>query len=131
MISSLTRIEASPALIITGGGLALALWLMGVRLFWNAPLSWRYKLSWSLLLLLVGAGAGTLLRYDQIIQKFLLALAWVPILAVVDVGLLHSQRGVSFWVRACGFEVCSVFGVALVTRLVENMLYFAPLLQPP
>jgi hypothetical protein len=32
--------------------------------------------------------------------------------------LLRSGRGLSFWIRACGFELGTVFGVAALTRLL-------------
>jgi hypothetical protein len=33
-------------------------------------------------------------------------------------GLLRSGRGLPFWIRACGFELGTVFGVAGLTRLL-------------
>jgi hypothetical protein len=45
----------------------------------------------------------------------------LPALALADVLLLRSERGVSFWVRACGFEVVTVFAAAAAARLLVDL----------
>ncbi|TMQ70046.1 MAG: hypothetical protein E6K81_13500 [Candidatus Eisenbacteria bacterium] len=52
------------------------------------------------------------LPLGQLWSKFLLLLAILPLLAAADVWLLRSGRGFTFWVRACGFEVGTVFAAA-------------------
>jgi hypothetical protein len=49
---------------------------------------------------------------EQIWGRFLVLMLCVPILAAADVWLLRSGRGLPFWIRACGFEVRTVFGTA-------------------
>jgi len=61
------------------------------------------------------------LPLSELWSKFLLVLALLPLLAVVDAWLLRSEHGLSFWIRACGFEACSVFGAAAVARWVFNI----------
>jgi len=67
-------------------------------------------------LVFVGFGIGLFFPSEWIWRRFLVLMLSLPILAIADVWLLHSRRGVSFWVRACGFEVCTVFGMAGVAR---------------
>jgi hypothetical protein len=45
----------------------------------------------------------------------------LPVLGLADVLLLRSGRGLSFWIRACGFEVCTVFGVAAAARVLLDL----------
>lgn len=99
--------------LLVGSG---ALWFAGLRLFVRSGLSRRRKVAWSVFLLLVGVGVGFVFPLTQVWSKFLLALTILPVLAVADVWLLRSGRGFSFWVRACGFEVCTVFAAAGVAR---------------
>mgnify|MGYP001558774424 CR=1 FL=1 len=102
-----------PALLVFG---AAALWMAGLRLFLRADLSRRRKLGWACFLILVGIGIAVALPLDQVWSKFLLVLAILPLLGAADVFLLRSGRGLSYWVRACGFEVGTVFAAAGVAR---------------
>jgi hypothetical protein len=70
----------------------------------------------------VGTGIGLLLSLGQIWSRFLVLLLGLPMLAVADVWLFRSRRGLAFWVRACGFEVCTVFGTAACTRYLLDLL---------
>lgn len=109
--------------LVVGSG---ALWVAGLRLFVRSELSRRRKLTWSAFLLLGGVGVGVVLPLSELWSKFLLVLALLPLLAVVDVWLLRSERGLSFWIRACGFEACSVFGAAAVARWVFDIAGITP-----
>jgi hypothetical protein len=109
-------------------GAAGALWLAGLSLFLRSGLSPRRKIVWSAFLVLAGAGIGLALPGSELWSKFLLVLAILPVLALADVLLMPSRRGVSFWLRACGFEVCTVFAVAGATRLLCDFLAVGPLL---
>lgn len=110
------------ALLAGSGGL----WLAGLRLFLHSALPRHRKLTWSVFLLLVGVGVGFLLPAVQIWNKFLLILAMLPLLALADVWVLRSAHGLSFWVRACGFEVCTVFGAAGVARSLFDAARITP-----
>jgi hypothetical protein len=70
---------------------------------------------------LVGIGIGVVLPLRQVWSKFLLTIVIVPVLGLADVLLLGSRRGLSFWIRACGFEVCTVFAVAAAARLLLDV----------
>jgi hypothetical protein len=111
------------ALIVRWGVVlgASILWSAGHRLFLRAGLSRRRKLVWTAFLLVVGIGIGVVLPGDQVWRKFLLLIAILPVLGAVDVWLLRSRRGVSFWIRACGFEVCTVFVAAAVARYLLDL----------
>lgn len=111
--------------LVVGSG---ALWVAGLRLFIRSELSRHRKLTWSAFLLLVGVGAGVVLPLSELRSKFLLVLAMLPLLAVVDAWLVRSGHGLSFWIRACGFEVCSVFGAAAVARYVFDIAGIPPFL---
>ncbi len=104
-------------LSITWIAASVVLWVAGLRLFVKSTLSPRHKIVWTLCLVLVGIAIGALLPLAQIRSRMLLLLAIVPILALVDVMLLRSRRGLSFWIRACGFEIVTVFGTAALTRI--------------
>ena len=80
-------------------------------------------------MLLVGIGVGFVLPLTQIWSKFLLVLTILPVAAVADVWLLRSRRGLLFWIRACGFEVCSVFAVAGLARSVLDIAGMTPFVQ--
>jgi len=80
-------------------------------------------------LLLVGLGLGLVLPLTQLWSKFLLVLMILPVLAVADVWLLRSGHGFSFWIRACGFEVCSVFAVAGVVRSLFDIVGIKPFIE--
>lgn len=94
------------------------LWLAGLRLFIGARLSRRRKLVWTTCLLVTGGLIGVLLSGPQVWEKFLILLALLPVLGVIDIVLLRSRRGLSFWIRACGFELGTVFGMAGVARIL-------------
>jgi hypothetical protein len=103
------------SLVLAAGA---ALWLAGLRLFLRAGLSRARRLVWSAGLIAVGGLIGLLLSGSQLEQRFGTVLVLLPVLAAVDVRLLRSGRGLSFWIRACGFELGTVFGVAGLTRLL-------------
>lgn len=100
-------------IVILGAG---GLWIAGLRLFIRSPLSTRRKWSWATLLVAAGIAIGVILRADQIWSRFLLLSAILPFLAALDHFLVNRERGLSFWIRACGFEIVSVFGVAAIVR---------------
>jgi hypothetical protein len=100
---------------------AAGLWLAGLRLFIHSGLSLARKVGWATFLVGVGIGAGAVLPLSQVWTKFVLLVMILPLLAVADVFLLRSRRGFSFWIRACGFEVCTVFGAAAAARLLLDM----------
>ncbi len=106
-----------------------ALWVAGLQLFLRSHLSRARKTGWSAFLILVGIGIGLLLPLDQIWRKFLVLALGLPILAAADVYLFRSERGLSFWIRACGFEVCSVFGIAACSRYVLELVGIAALVR--
>lgn len=97
---------------------ASLLWFAGLRLFLRSNLSRRRKLAWSAFLVIVGIGIGFALPSTQIWSKFLWLIVVLPILAAIDVLVLRSGHGLAFWIRACGFEVCTVFAAGIVTRYV-------------
>ncbi len=99
-------------------GLGPLLWVSGLVLFLRSPLSQRRKILWTLFLAAIGVVVGFLLPASAIREKFVLLLLLLPLLAVADVMLMSSRRGFTFWLRACGFEVCTVFGVAAWCRYV-------------
>jgi hypothetical protein len=110
-------------------GLAV-LWVAGFRLFLRSQLSRARRISWLGFLLLVGIGIGVLLPLEQVWRRFVVLILGLPILAVADVWLLRSRRGLSFWVRACGFEVCTVFGTAAAARYLFELAGVAALVRP-
>jgi hypothetical protein len=114
MPESLTRIA-----IVVGAGV---LWFAGLRLFVHSDLSRTRKVGWTIFLVLVGIGIGVLLPLSRVWSNFFLLILILPVLGLADVLLLRSKRGVSFWIRACGFEVCTVFGVAAAARLLLDMI---------
>ena len=61
-----------------------------------------------------------MLPLSQVWTKFLLLIVILPVLGLADVLLLRSGRGLSFWIRACGFEVCTVFGVAAASPCTSS-----------
>lgn len=99
--------------MVAGAG---ALWFAGFRLFLQSDLSRTRKVAWAAFLVLVGIGIGVVLPLSQVWRKFLLLIAILPVLGLADVLLLRSGRGLSFWIRACGFEVCTVLGAAAAAR---------------
>lgn len=97
------------------------LWLAGLRVFLQSGLSRGKKLRWAAFLLLIGSGIGVVLPFDQLWRKFLWLMVLLPVLGLADVWLLRSGRSLSFWIRACGFEVCTVFAAAAAARFVINL----------
>lgn len=108
---------------------AAALWVAGFRLFLQADLSRTRKVTWTAFLVLVGTGIGLVLPLDEVWSKFWLLMLILPVLGLVDVLLLRSARGVWFWIRACGFEVCTVFGTAAAVRFCLDLTGAAALLS--
>lgn len=104
------------------------LWLSGLRLFLRAELSRRRRLVWTACLVGTGGVIGVLLSRPQVWEKFLILLALLPALGAVDIALVRSRRGVSFWIRACGFELGTVFGMAGVTRILCDTIGFTAVL---
>lgn len=113
MIELLGRIA-----IMVGVGVV---WLAGLRLFMRSDLSRTRKGGWTACLLLVGIGVGLVLPLSQVWLKFCLLIVILPLLGLGDVLLLRSRRGLSFWIRACGLEVCTVFGAAAATRFALDL----------
>jgi hypothetical protein len=99
-------------------GVGPVLWVSGILLFVKSDLSPAKKVAWAVLLVAAGAAIGSFLPLSSIRNRFLLLLAVLPVLAVVDVRLARSNRDFWFWFRACAFEVCTVFGSAAITRAV-------------
>ena len=109
---------------------AVAVWVAGLRLFLQSGLSRRKKVRWTALLVLVGIGIGAAVPLSQVWSKFLLLIVILPALGLADVLLLRSGRGLSFWIRACGFEVCTVFGAAAAARFLLDLAGAAALAVP-
>jgi hypothetical protein len=110
--------------LVIGAGV---LWLAGLRLFLQSELSRTRKMGWTALLVLVGVGTGVVLPLSQLWGKFFLLILILPVLGLVDVLLPMSGRGLSFWIRACGFEVCTVFGTAAAARFLLDLVGAAAL----
>lgn len=104
------------------------LWAAGLRLFVGAALSRRYKLAWIACLVAAGAAIGLLLTGPQVWHRFLILFAVLPLLGAADTFLSRAPRGLPFWIRACGFELGTVFGTAGVTRLVSDVMGIAAVL---
>jgi hypothetical protein len=102
------------------------LWAAGLRLFLRSGLSRSRKLTWIAVLVGVGGAVGALLPLHGILYRFVIVLCAVPLLGIADVLLLRSRRSFSFWLRACGFEVCTVFAVAALIRLFLDFRGVAP-----
>lgn len=103
-------------------GVGPLLWASGIWLFVHSPLSRARKIGWAALLVAIGLGIGALLSLPQIRDRFLILLVALPVLALVDVWLARSNRSFAFWVRACAFEICTVFGCAALARLALDQL---------
>jgi hypothetical protein len=119
----MVELLAQIALVIGAG----VLWFAGLRLFLQSDLSRTRKVGWTAFLVLVGIGIGVVLPLSQLWSKFFLLILILPVLGLVDVLLLKSGRGLSFWIRACGFEVCTVFGAAAAARLFLDLVGAAAL----
>lgn len=107
-------------------GLGPVVWASGVWLFLRSPLSRPRKIGWTLFLVFVGIGIGCMLLLPGIRNRFLVLLVGLPLLATIDVILAKSNRRLSFWLRACSFEICTVFGIAAITRLAVERVTGAP-----
>lgn len=112
--------------LVIGAGV---LWFAGLRLFLQSGLSRRRKVGWTAVLVLVGIGIGVLLPLGQVWRKFFLLIVLLPALGLADVLLLRSGRGLTFWIRACGFEVCTVFGAAAAARFFLDLAGAAALVS--
>ena len=110
-------------------GAAGVLWVAGLRLFLQSNLSRRRKAGWTAFLALVGVGIGIVLPLGDMWRKFVLLMVILPVLGTADVLLLASRRGLSFWIRACGFEVCTVFALAAAARFVLDLVGTPALLR--
>ena len=111
--------------IVVGAGL---LWFAGLQLFLQSELSRTRKVAWTTILVLVGTGIGIVFPLGQVWRKFLLLIVVLPVLGLADVLLLRSGRGLSFWIRACGFEICTVFAAAAVARFSLDLVDLTALL---
>jgi hypothetical protein len=107
-------------------GLGAVLWASGVRLFLRSSLSGRWKAGWTAVLVSVGVAIGCVLPLPGIRDRFLALLALLPLLAVIDLALARSNRRLGFWLRACSFEICTVFGIAAITRLTIERITSVP-----
>jgi hypothetical protein len=108
----------------------VVLWVLGLQLFLRSGLSAQHRVIWTAVLVLAGAAIGMLLPAASIRHKFILLLLGLPLLAALDLVFLRPARTLSFWLRACGYEVCTVFGVAGLTRLLLDRLAVYPVLGP-
>jgi len=97
-------------------GLIPPLWASGVWLFSHSGLAPRKKALWAVFLAALGVAVGLLLPLVAIRNRFIVLLALLPVLALLDLKLARSHRTLLFWVRACSFEVCTVFACAALTR---------------
>ena len=118
-----------PVIALIALPIAAALWVAGLIVFLRAGLSTLHKITWSAVLLLVGAAAGAVLSLSQLWDKFLIVLAILPLLAVADVWLFRSNQRLSFWLRACGFEVGTIFLAAMGVRVLLDSAGVAPLVR--
>jgi hypothetical protein len=107
-------------------GLGPILWASGVWLFSTTPLTLARKVAWTLFLVTVGIVIGRVLPMEGIRNRFLVLLASLPLLALVDIKLAKSNRSFVFWFRACAFEVCTVFGCAAIIRIIFQSTKGAP-----
>ncbi len=105
------------------------LWVAGLRLFFRSPLSPGRKAGWAAFLVLAGTGMGILLPSDWIWSRYLVLVGILPGPAVADVWLFRRGRGVWFWVRACGLEVCTVFGTAGLARYCLDLAGATPVVR--
>ncbi len=64
-------------------------------------------------------------RGGPVWNKLLLVLALLPLAA--DAWVLRSGHGLSFWIRASGFEVCTTFVAAGIARRVFDLLGVGPM----
>lgn len=113
------------ALLADSGGL----WFAGLRLFLRSTLPRNRKLTWSAFLLLVGGRVGFPVPGAQVWSEFLLVLANAA--ASCPCGRVAAPVGtrVVVLVRACAFEVCTVFGAAGVARALFDVARIIPFLE--
>jgi hypothetical protein len=93
-----------------------ALWGAGLWLFVRADMTKRWKVAWSGFLVLIGVCVGVVLPLHDVWNRFLWVMAVLPLIAAADVLLFRATRGLTYWIRACGFEVVTVFAVATAAR---------------
>lgn len=98
------------------------LWASGLWLFLHSGLSRRRKALWIIVLVAVGAAIGFVLPFHIICTKFVLILVILPVAAVVDLWLARSDRRYFYWLRACAFEVGTVFATAAIVRYILDLL---------
>src|SRR6266508_719021 len=98
-------------------GLGPVLWASSLWLFLLSSLSSLRKTAWAVFLVSLGIAVGYVLPLPSIRNRFLVLLSALPLLAIIDVKLAKSNRRVSFWLRACSFEICTVVGSAALTRI--------------
>jgi hypothetical protein len=110
------------ALTTVALALCAACWVAGLWLFVAADLPKRRKLAWVSVLVIVGVCVGVVLPTEQVSGKFLWAVALLPLVAAADLLLFRSGRGLSYWLRACGFEVVTVFAAAAAVRYTLDVL---------
>lgn len=108
---------------------ATALWVAGLWLFVRADMTTRRKVVWTCALLLIGIGLGVVLPAHDVWIKFLWVMALLPVIAAADVTLFRSRRGMTYWIRACGFEVVTVFAAATVARYALDSLHVGALVE--
>ncbi len=102
------------------------LWAAGLRLFLRSALTARRKIVWIGILLAIGVAVGLTLPRDAILHRFMIVLLALPLLAAIDLIVLRSKRTFSFWMQACGFEVCTVFATASAARSMFDLAGIAP-----
>ncbi|MFQ5638433.1 MAG: hypothetical protein ACE5IR_10615 [bacterium] len=103
-------------------GIGPILWASGLWLFLQTTHSSSRKAIWILVLILLGTAIGFILPFTMIRKKIILLLLILPVVAMVDAWLMKSNRGFSFWFRACAFEVCTVFATAAIFRYLLDAL---------
>ena len=114
---------AVPAILIVSA----ALWAAGLRLFVRSSLGRRWKVAWTAVLLLIGVCIGVVLPLQDVWKKFLWVMAVLPVIAAADVFLFRSSRGLTYWIRACGFEAVTVFAVAAAARYALDAAHIGAL----
>lgn len=107
-------------------GLGPVLWASGLWLFLRSSLSQARKTAWAVFLVSLGVAIGYVLPLPSIRNRFFVLLMALPLLAIVDVKLAKSNRRFSFWLRACSFEICTVFASAALTRITFDNINGAP-----
>ncbi len=101
---------------------AAGLWAAGLQLFLRAGLSTPRKIGWVSFLVATGACIGGVLPMADLMSRAAWLAAILPALACADVLLFRSARGFNYWIRACGFEVVTVFATAGAARYALDVL---------